>query len=513
MKNNIFLKLINGILPLCFIEICINFILGYSIYKYNVLSAQGINNNFMLLIIALILIDILVMSILFRKTKNKKEHLFLTLAIPVTILFLMTLPIFNVFDDKGHTTKAIDVSYGNLITDKDKEKKGIVYVPRSFANLESETIKTYLDLNGILGEETDYDNLEKIDSFYTYTVINSPVVYGVQAAGLAIGRGLNLSIFLSMYLARLFNVALFLVSGYYIVKFLPFGKLFAIVYLLNPMMIQSAASMGADNFTNCISLLLISYILKLRFSDDKLSLKNIIILSVFMVLTSMAKFIYFPLIFLIIILRKKIKEISKRQKSILIIGFILAILTALFWYVIGSSFSDFFAKQITGANINTNEQMALLIKAPWNYLIALFNSWREYSYVYIFGFLGGSLGAYNISNFYIFFILYILLFIYSIHMEKLNVDLKKSEKIVIIVLALILFNCVFGVEYLTWSAVGSNLIDGVQGRYFLPFLLLLPICIMSKERYIYHKHGEAIIGILLTLVNIGNIIQIIIKFV
>ena len=36
--------------------------------------------------------------------------------------------------------------------------------------------------------------------------------------------------------------------------------------------------------------------------------------------------------------------------------------------------------------------------------------------------------------------------------------------------------------YIQWTKVGENIIDGVQGRYFLPLALLIPLAFSSVKK-------------------------------
>lgn len=35
--------------------------------------------------------------------------------------------------------------------------------------------------------------------------------------------------------------------------------------------------------------------------------------------------------------------------------------------------------------------------------------------------------------------------------------------------------------YLGWTSVGGTIIEGIQGRYFLPIATILPICFVNKK--------------------------------
>ena len=81
--------------------------------------------------------------------------------------------------------------------------------------------------------------------------------------------------------------------------------------------------------------------------------------------------------------------------------------------------------------------------------------------------------------------MYVLFYLVFALFYKLDITLKKKERIILALIFLIsLHRNIYIVFYLTRSPLGSTTILGVQSRYFLPIIALLPLIINIKSREI-----------------------------
>lgn len=445
------------------------------------------------------------MYIMFKKFSNKVEFLFLILAIPIGLMYTFYLSPLRIMDDSAHIAKNIDISQGNLFTAKNDDGEPIIYTPSVFDEFTYLKIHNFKSLNEHLNMKTDYSNLALLPSYIGYTALNMPTVYTISALGFGIGKVLNLNLYFSMYLAKVFNVIFFLIIGYLVIKLIPSMKFFTLVFMLNPMFLQCISSVGADCFTNLISLLFISYVLFLR-NKENITNKNMYLLLIIMLLLSTAKFIYFPLLFLTIFIFKKL---NKKQKRILYIAFLLSLILAGISIVVGLGYKNTYLTIIrTDKNVDTMLQVKLLLTKPWKFIIASLMSIYKNLEGYIAGFFGKSLGYYSIRVFYSAYLTYLLIFGFSLFYEKV-IEFTKKEKLLILGITFILICCIFGVEYLTYTNVGANVIDGIQGRYFIPFMLL-PLLLINTDKIKFNfKNYTFYTSIFIFILHLLNILVII----
>ena len=118
-------------------------------------------------------------------------------------------------------------------------------------------------------------------------------------------------------------------------------------------------------------------------------------------------------------------------------------------------------------------------------------------------FNGRSLGWLNINVFSLPVIFYSVLLVSTIWIGKNEKDLKLKQKILLISIFLVIVALIFTGLYLTYTEVGAEIILGVQGRYFIPIVLLILLSLISKDKFIEYKHSTIVYIVLLMCINIS----------
>ena len=83
--------------------------------------------------------------------------------------------------------------------------------------------------------------------------------------------------------------------------------------------------------------------------------------------------------------------------------------------------------------------------------------------------------------------LYVLFFIGFSLFYKIDIEFKKKERAILALIFLITYLGIYGIFYLTWTPVGAKTILGVQSRYLLPVIMLIPLMITNKYKKIENK--------------------------
>ena len=306
------------------------------------------------------------------------------------------------------------------------------------------------------------------------------------------------------------NYIIYLVLGYYSIKKIPFGKMAVGVLLFMPMCLQQGTSMSIDCLINALSIFFISYTLYLKYKEEKLKLHEKIIYICVSMLLGVAKFVYIPICCLSLLVLTN-KKMEKKEKIILVVGTILlSVVAAGIWYKISSSYIDN-RSYLVENNVNFGEQIKFAIQNPKEFMGVILGDAIDSSEGYLYGSVGQSLGWLNINIPHIKITFIIFLFILAIFFEDNKYELKKLEKVYAILVAIGVYLLVIVALYCGWSPVGGEKVMGVQGRYFIPVLVLPILCFARKNNYIKTKNFQIVLPILLTIVDI-TVIKNIFKF-
>lgn len=433
------------------------------------------------------------MSVYSQLLKIKVHQLFLIMAAIFGTLFAFILPPFQAPDEQVHFYKAYAISKGQLLCSNAESSYAGSYLPSNISDFVNSTDMTNTTRSiGTLDNASQYYPSDNNVFFEHYSsCVYNALPYLPQALGIFIGDIMNLNYIWIFYLGRLLNLLVYLLICFYSIKLIPRLKKVVFLLALMPMSLHQAASLSADGLTNALSLLLICYVLNVVYKKEEyLNRKTLITIAALSILVSLLKITYFPLslvVFLIPISKyKKIKNYFIINCSIVV----LSMVSAVSWLLITRTMDIY-------VPVNTEIQLNSLIDDPLGYSSLLFKNIFNYDNLYL-QFIG-ILGWLSVPLPMIVYILYFLSFFVVIAIE----GSKESESItkgrvfsIIISLSIFVIGYIL-VEtslYLNWPQTSAVIVEGVQGRYFIPLVLLLfyglfllvPTCI---------KHSKLIICI------------------
>lgn len=417
-----------------------------------------------------------IMAAWLYRTKDKKvkiEKRFFVMSIFFGLLIIAFIPTGQSPDEYAHTTRAWGISSGDIVSKLDESGTPYVELPVEFKDYrESDNgNKNYFQLAEKL--RTGYSG-EKFNETRHYPAAASynPILYIPQVFGLLVGRILHLPLVYTLYLGRIFALLAYSVIVYYAIKMVPFWKKFMFVFALLPITMQQAASFSADSVTIAVSFFAIAYLLRLIFSNKKLDKKNYLALIGLSALLAVCKTAYLPLMSLILLIRKD--AFGKTSRKIILCA--IAVIAALTAYGAWSLLLPDSAGSSTAG-----EQLAFAMHSPIKFLGILAGSFIESNLdLYLAGALGMHLGFFNINSPRIYFYI-ALLMIVSILMndgEKVKVSVP-MRALATTLFAGITF-VIMATLFISWTKVGETVVDGVQGRYFIPFIMLLPMILHRK---------------------------------
>ena len=418
---------------------------------------------------------------------------FLIIGLIYGLGFLLATPAFQVPDEYEHFYRSLYVSEGHIVPEKLGNLSG-VYVPESVKQT-SDTVNqewyTFLqdrdnktNLTPLLHIPFNSKNMVFEDISRIAVITYSPVPYLVSAFAIDLGKLFNLAPLVLLYIGRLANMLVWVFLTYLAIKITPVHKWVFFMLALLPMTIFEAASLSADSLLLGISFLIIAILFKYAFDDNKkkIGIKEVYILGILILLVGLAKSNYILLLFLIFLIPAR--KFGSRKNRILVTGSLFLVVVAVvgIWNLI---VNGLYAPIIPQVSISG--QIAYLLGDPFRFPYLLINTFISRGLSYQFLFVGNFWLDIPLPTWWLGF--YLITIIPIALLDKSRINITRNQKLISAATFILNAITACALVYITWTPVGQNVIDGIQGRYFIPIfplLFLLIYKIRDFENY-YEK--------------------------
>ena len=247
------------------------------------------------------------------------------------------------------------------------------------------------------------------------------------------------------------------------------------------MLLHLIASYSYDSIIVSFAILFISQVLYMREKEGVITVKDIVLCAIFGVLLAPSKMVYIPILLIIYIIPNEKFGLSYKKAYI--------IKTTIFLVAIAIMLliqSRTIANSVGDPELSWSEEEARsvswVIKHPIQTLKVYINTLFSKGEYYVEGMAGASLGWLQINvPGYVYEPFYLFL-VYSFMMRKdEEKDLCFYNKLWIFLIIIAGVFLVLTSILLAWTPMSSMVIEGVQGRYFIPFLLLLMLVLRNKH--------------------------------
>jgi uncharacterized membrane protein len=405
---------------------------------------------------------------------HRVAKMVLILGAIIGLAMVVITPPFQVPDEDAHFFRAYQTSTFNLLLEKRNGRVG-ADLPRSYLETQLLFRIITIDRSSKVNASMYKHALSMTDSdlaFCSPILPYPPVAYTAQALGMAVGRIASAPPIVSFYVSRLLNLALFLFMVTCAIRLMPVMPWGLALLTLMPMTMYQAASLSADAFTIGFSFLMIAFLLHCAAQDSRLAARDIVLMFAGAALLALAKQGYSPLIFLVLLIPYN-RFGTRMRKAMVAAG--LFIVTAAIGIACVIAIRDY-SVGLPGSN--SAEQLRLILAHPLSYMGKLFLSpFRSFcieSFIGWLGWLDTRLTKWILVP-------YSLLLIAVPFAERRTFILSRRQRLLAGGLFVLLGAIIFTVQYLSWNAVGRKIIDGVQGRYFIPFSPLLLLQFNSRR--------------------------------
>lgn len=415
--------------------------------------------------------------------KWEAHRLFLLMGICLGVLYIFILPPYSTPDEQAHIYTAY--AFSNSLMGKEA------------VNEDGNTIAREEDLlMGVLEKRPDTETYgmvadhlfdtaggKELSAFPGGPLSGVPgFVYTPQIIGISLARLLNIGNVGLLMIGRLFALAFYLLCGYFAVKKMPFAKVLMVTVLLLPISLELGGSFSYDSFIIGVCAWFTGHCLYLAYEKNKVLRSDWILLIILAVLMSPCKIVYVLLCLLVLLIPVK--------KSATRIGCILGRLSV----CAGGLLSLAVVRLVTMTEYLSRQENTLsyietsgytlseLLSQPLTIIQMYYDSFRKYGDFYFETMMGGQLGWLDIQiSDVLIFALAIILVLAVLAKEKEPFYLEKKDKWIMALISAGVIGALMMVFLLTWTPYGSKVIEGTQGRYFLPVLPLVVLLLRNRN--------------------------------
>ena len=426
------------------------------------------------------------------------EKTFLIIILPLGFLLILFTPVsaYTSNDDQVHFHRAYTLFDGDSSSWSLSARyydKLILNAPDRFRTQEEfQEYNKFLNENNTKSSSIIRDNEDA-------TISYNELIYIPQALALKLGKIVGLPFTLTMYLAKIVNLLIYAILIYSAIKTIPIGKkiVFVLALLPTPVYLASQFSYDPSIIGSCI--LSISYFIKMLYSD-KLKNSDYLKFVLGIVWASLAKAVYCPLLLLTFLLPKDKFETKEQATKIKILSLFFVFLflsTYILPTLMGEVSGD---PRVEGTSVVG--QLKYILTNPISYLkIFTVYTWNNLSQ-YFFGYNALSQmgylvtkndGYFNLPIFITLMVLCYVIFTDPVSREKINIKVKGVFSFILVFIWCLVATAL----YLSWTPVGYPLITGVQGRYFLPVILLLIFVLKPTKRKNTLKEENPVLVVIL----------------
>ncbi len=451
----------------------------YLRFDWNSGNAQNI-----LLFSAACLIGVsILLSIILYFCHPQKIHLSTGIIVfSVGIVYMCAMPVSMVPDESVHLFTAYHTSNMMMGIDENGcEKKGCVMM-REEDSLYNHQAYDYTDENIVsflsqIGQKSTNENL--VASGWG-VMHGNEYLFIPCSLGISVARLLHLNTASLFFLGRLFNFVFYVVLSMLAVYLIPFGKLLLSSILTMPMSFQQGMSFSYDVCVNSIAFLLTAIAFKFAYENTKkVNWKKAIPLLFFTFILAKAKghaYITIALLPYIILFMNHLKCSNKKQtkvilSTVLVILLIVATGLGIMMIVNNNHLVSYTPSYLSYADAE-KYSISFLLNHPRYIPRIIFGTLFVYGPYYLLTFVGHLLGwlELEISSIYIKIELMILA-LFTVFSDTKKITSNKRSISIIASLISIVF--IFAGLLLAWTPINTVLVQGVQGRYFIPVALPL----------------------------------------
>ena len=409
-------------------------------------------------------------------------YVYLTIAL---LIFTFLVPPFQKNDEPAHFLRSVSLTNLDFVCEKDSSGEPYFPMKRKYADLPDVFRVFDVAFNDLKFDtawlRTDFSNpiYDQPSGFYRFCNL-APVGYLPSAVGVLVGKPFENPL-VSFYSGRVFGALFFVLAIVLALRIVPDRyRVIVYFYAAMPTLLHQVSGISYDAVQLSLFPLLFAYLTKFLVEDDEIKPVHLLIfMGLLWWIINVRLLAYYPILLLFFIIPHQ--KITPRFSRYLLVTSaflgVTAITTGFFDFLYLPSVAD---SQSDGFEISASAQLRFVLNHPWDFVAACYKTMDK---------IGALLFREGIGIFgwvdyiFAFFPYFIVLFVAGMvayYAAEKDVGLLRPWQILILFAAILLtFGSLFLSLYAVWTPVGHDMVDGLQGRYFLG---LLPLAIFAVSQ-------------------------------
>lgn len=481
--------------------LCVNYALKNPAVFQNLLST----GCYIALCVCLLALLCVAYVLLFVR-KTPLHRVFLLLGFGFGVLSCLINTPGSVPDEPMHASNIYLWSNRLLLLPEEKaeDQKNPVYIEVQSAVRRADAENAGVYLREKSGIDSYRQILQKTNWFYSksenqlvsatlrdHSVV--PIVYLPAIIGFTVARLLSLGYYPMLMLARLLMLAFYVFAASWSIKKIPVGKMALFITALLPMGLHLAASLSYDAVILALAMMTFAYIMYLAYGEqEKIGVREWVTILVLSVLLAPCKVgVYLPIILLLMMVPRA-KLGGKKQffwffAAVVAAGVASCVLLNLNALSIGTNNAT-----LQNGSGDTTYSVQWVLHHPTGALRMMLNTLKKRFFFWIDDAMGISLSWFTINlSKWVVVGFECCLLLTLLKEDGVKPITPTPPQRVLLLLPVILCNFMFLFGMLVWwTPQGAYMVEGIQGRYFIPMIPLALFAIPQISFKLHLKRGE-----------------------
>jgi Predicted membrane protein (DUF2142) len=436
---------------------------------------------------------------------------FVFLAVVVGGYLVFAVPYFGGIDEPAHFSRSYQISTGRFVPEKIGNSKfsGACLPKDVLAEMSGYEAAYFRHLVSLFphalkpgapapASQAPPKCESKGESFVTFSTFGSPVPYLPQAATLFVARELGAGAGGMLVAGRIVLLAVYVAIVAFAIRRSPRARWALCAAALIPVAVfQSASSLSHDAITTAVAILVVSSALRALDPPEGVTAKALVVEAALLsALLGMCKPVYVVIAGLYLLPLLGTRE-RRAKLWLLAPAAAVGVVVSVVWnQVVG----DLWRTDATYFGIvpDPPARRHELLTAPWHFVADALRTVPDQFWEWTKGLFGVGPSVTDWPGIVIGVALAIFVVVALQHDGHEPRPLRWFERGLVLVLFVIGMALVFAANYVYWTTPGNDEISGIQARYFVPLLVLIPLMVGTpRARWLGAREARIPLSLLL----------------